>query len=107
MEAFDLRKWKGFAASGGSTANPAIVDQVAIDSRRIHSRNTLFVSLKGTNFDGHNFIDLAAAAGASYALVRKDWEAKCSFPNLTLLRVDDPLQSFQEIAKTYRESFAC
>lgn len=102
MDAFDLRKWEGFASAGGSLAEPAIVDQIAIDSRRIDSRHALFVALKGEKEDGHNYVEQAASVGAKYALISKQWNPSASFPGLTLLRVSHPLQSFQAIAKSYR-----
>jgi UDP-N-acetylmuramyl pentapeptide synthase len=47
MDPFDLRLWEGFAAASGGASEPAIVDQITIDSRRIDSKNALFVALKG------------------------------------------------------------
>lgn len=102
MEAFDLRLWSGFGAAGGNSSFPAMIDQVAIDSRRIDSANALFVPLVGENFDGHQFISHAADAGAKYALVKKDWSLPRPIDRLIILRVQSPLEAFQEIAKTYR-----
>ena len=41
------------------------VDAVQTDSRKV-SVNTLFIATKGTQVDGHAFIDTAIAAGASH-----------------------------------------
>jgi alanine racemase/UDP-N-acetylmuramoyl-tripeptide--D-alanyl-D-alanine ligase len=102
MDAFDLRQWEGFAPAGGSLTEPVIIDQIAIDSRRIDSSHALFVALKGEKEDGHDYVRQAAEAGAKFALVSHVWEPSCSYPDLTLLRVDSPLQAFQAIAKAYR-----
>lgn len=106
MDPFDLRLWPGFIAAGGDPATQAIIDQVAIDSRRIDSSHALFVALPGINCDGHQFIIEAAQAGARFALVKNDWCLPSNYQhankNLTLLRVEDPLHAFQEMAKTYR-----
>lgn len=102
MDAFDLRQWKGFASAGGSQAKPAIIDQIVIDSRRIDSPDALFVALKGEKDDGHSYVQQAALAGAKYALVSQQWASPVSFLDLQLLRVENPLQALQEIAKTYR-----
>lgn len=100
MDLFDLRLWPGFVPAGGDASFPAFIDQVAIDSRRIDSSRALFVPLAGEHFDGHQFITHAAALGARYALVQKDWHGL--HDGITLLRVHDPLQAFQAIAQAYR-----
>ena len=102
MDAFDLRQWEGFAAAGGSMTEPSIIDQIVIDSRRIDSPASLFVALKGENEDGHRYVQQAALAGAKFALVSESWSPTGNFSNLQLLRVANPLQAFQSIAKTYR-----
>lgn len=102
MDPFDLRRWKGFAAAGGDLSQPAITDQITIDSRRIDSTRALFVPLQGIVHDGHKFIGAAAKAGARYALVKYDWVAPPLPEPLVYLRVKDPLSAFQEIAKAYR-----
>ena len=111
MERFDLRLWTGFQAAGGDPSQPAFVDQIAIHSRRIDSKNALFVALKGNVHDGHKFIGHAARCGARFALVDRVWEmddpVNSSTRGCSLLHVDNPLKAFQEIAAAYRKQFAC
>lgn len=103
MDPFDLREWEGFQGLGGSLSHPAIVDQIVIDSRRIQSNKALFIALKGHFSDGHEFINQAVEAGATFVIVDKDFVIKdVPSQKYTLLRSDDPLKSFQEIAKAYR-----
>jgi len=102
MDPFDLRQWKDFQAAGGRVTEPAMIEQLVIDSRRIASPYTLFVALKGEKLDGHAYVQHAAAQGARFALVSNQWHFTEEFPHLTLLKVPDPLKAFQEIAKTYR-----
>jgi len=102
VDPFDLREWEGFIAAGGSFAEPAIVDQIVIDSRRIDSRHALFVALKGQKEDGHSYVQQAAQQGAKFALVAQQWNPSFPIGELTLLRVPHPLQAFQAIAKAYR-----
>lgn len=102
MDAFDLRQWEGFQAAGGSLNEPAMIDQIVIDSRRIDSPHSLFVPLKGEKEDGHHYVAHAAQAGAKYALVSHQWQPAAVYPHLTFLRVASPLQAFQAIAKAYR-----
>ncbi|HEV8052539.1 MAG TPA: Mur ligase domain-containing protein, partial [Parachlamydiaceae bacterium] len=91
MDAFDLRLWEGFVQAGGNAALPAITDQITIDSRRIDSKNALFVALEGKTFDGHRFISHAIEAGARFILAKKNWIPQECLGNITLLKVDDPV----------------
>ncbi len=102
MDAFDLRQWEGFAAAGGSLIEPAVIDQIAIDSRRIDSPHALFVALKGEKDDGHRYVEQAARSGAKFALVADTWWPSAPLKGLTLLRVPQPLRAFQMIARSYR-----
>jgi alanine racemase len=102
MESFDLRQWDEFKCAGGSVSEPAIIDQITIDSRRTDSPNSLFVALKGEKEDGHSYIEQVAQAGAKFAIVSHSWQPSFSYPGLTLLRVASPLNAFQAIARTYR-----
>lgn len=106
MDPFDLRKWPGFTEAGGNPSMPALIDQVAIDSRRIDSSNALFVALVGEQHDGHQFVGDAGRVGARFALVKKDWASLDLPKSLILLRVDDPLHAFQAIAQTYRQQLS-
>jgi Alr-MurF fusion protein len=106
MEPFDLRLWPGFVKAGGQASSSPIIDQIAIDSRRIASQNALFVALSGTMDDGHRFVSQAATLGARYALVKHEWNPSVLPQELTLLRVDDPLRAFQEIAHCYRKQLS-
>jgi alanine racemase/UDP-N-acetylmuramoyl-tripeptide--D-alanyl-D-alanine ligase len=107
MDPFDLRQWKGFVSAGGDPAHSAVTDQISIDSRRIDSPHALFVPLEGKIHDGHIFIGQAIKAGARFVLARKNWQAPPLSENVTLLRVDDPLRAFQEIAQAYRHQLNC
>ncbi len=105
MEPFDLRLWPGHLHAGLDPAHPHVIDQVAIDSRRLYTKNSLFVALKGAQSDGHQHLHHAASAGAKYALVKEDWKGDSK--ELKLLRVENPLKALQEIAKAYRMQMKC
>lgn len=102
MELFDLRKWEGSTSAKVNLAEPACIDQIAIDSRRIDSPHSLFVALKGEKEDGHQYVEQAARLGAKFALVSNQWKPPSNLSNITLLPVSNPLQSLQSIAKSYR-----
>lgn len=107
MDSFDLRLWQGFEAAGGHTHLPAVTDQITIDSRRIHSKNALFVALEGKNNDGHQFISQAIQSGARFILAKKGRTTPQLLKGATLLQVEDPLRAFQEIAGAYRRQMPC
>lgn len=108
MDAFDLRTWKDFIEAGGPSDTPCMVDQVAIDSRRIDSAYSLFVPLVGEHLDGHQFIMHAIQAGAKYILARHDWQPPAPIPpHIILIRVEDTLHALQSLAKAYREQLSC
>lgn len=108
MDPFDLRLWPGYIQAGGNPSQPAIVDQISIDSRRIHSNHSLFVALEGKTEDGSRYIPQAIHAGARFILTKKNWTPPNPLePHITLLQVEDPLAAFQEIAKAYRQQMPC
>lgn len=102
MDPFDISIWDGYK-NASSSREPAIVDQITIDSRLISSPHSLFVALQGGREDGHHYVEQAAAAGARYAIVREDWQPAKKPENISLLRVQDPLRAFQDIAMAYRK----
>ena len=55
-------------ASGGRATTGASFDGIATDSRSV-AAGQLFVALRGERFDGHDFIAMAAEAGAAAAMV--------------------------------------
>ncbi len=59
------------AATGGTPSADFAISGVAFDSREIGSGD-LFVAMKGTETDGHKFLDGAFARGAAGALVSED-----------------------------------
>lgn len=106
MDPFDLKLWEGFSEASRHIVHPienTIIDQIVIDSRLITSPHSVFVALKGGREDGHNYINQAEAAGAGFAIVRKDWQLDICCEKIILLRVEDPLHAFQEIAACYRK----
>ena len=81
-----------------------VVDKVSSDSRTL-KRGELFVALPGENFDGHNFVESAATAGAAGAIVDLAWNGKTP-PDFALIRVDDTLRAYQTLAANYRRALA-
>jgi UDP-N-acetylmuramoyl-tripeptide--D-alanyl-D-alanine ligase len=71
---------------------------VATDSRQPIADN-LFFALKGENFDAHDFLEQAKAAGATAAVVRRDTPG---VPGLPFFEVGDPLVALGQLARARR-----
>ncbi len=82
---------------GEATRNGVEVVGMTHDSRRIDPGN-LFCALPGERVDGHDFVDRAAEAGASAALVSR--VVNVDLPQLV---VDDVLAAMGRIASAWRE----
>ncbi|MFZ5493594.1 MAG: UDP-N-acetylmuramoyl-tripeptide--D-alanyl-D-alanine ligase [Pseudomonadota bacterium] len=87
------------AAIVGAAARPAgRFSGVTTDSRSLRA-GELFVALEGPRFDGHDYLDAAAAAGAAGALVRR------THPALPCIEVADPLVALGQLAAAWRGRF--
>ncbi len=63
-----------------------------------------FIAIRGERFDGHDFVNDAAARGATAALVRRDWAAAHPRAPITLLAVDEPVAALQRLAANRRDA---
>ena len=91
-------------ASLSSGDGTVVINKVSTDSRTIKP-GELFVALRGENFEGHDFIEAGAKAGATGALVDLNWAGNVP-NNFVLLRANDTLQAYQTLAANYRRSLA-
>lgn len=73
---------------------------VTTDSRNCCAGN-LFVALKGDAFDGNKFAAAALEAGCNHAIID---EAEYALDDRYIL-VDDALDTYQQLARLYREQF--
>jgi len=71
-----------------------------VDSRRLKNGD-LFVALPGARRDGHEFV-AGALATAAAALVRFDAELQQPPDGRALVRVDDPIEAYHELARHER-----
>jgi len=94
------------AACGGVLlcGNGAVaVTDVCKDTRTLKPGDLYWV-LAGENFDGHQFVPAAAAAGAAGAVVSREVEGlPADFP---LIRVDDTQAALTRLARWYRDKLA-
>ncbi len=83
---------------------------VSIDSRNV-GRGSLFIALKGENTDGHRFISSAFKAGASAAMVSKNYysDLKNSSDNIdsdiSLIVVEDTLAGLHSLSSAWVNGF--
>lgn len=73
-------------------------NSVSIDTRKI-KLNSLFVAIKGDNFDANTFAQEALEKGASYVII----DNKDFFIDQRTILVDDSLIALQELAKYHRQ----
>src|SRR5438128_9931774 len=78
------------------------VERISTDSRTI-KKGELFVALRGENFDGHKFVEDIAKNGGAGAIVDLRWKGKAP-ASFALIRADDTLIAYQNIAASYRKS---
>ena len=74
-------------------------DTVSTDTRKIES-NSLFVALKGDNFDANTFAQQALSKGALFVIIDNK---KYYTDEDKMLLVDDSLKTLQELAKYHRQ----
>src|SRR6266478_4861556 len=97
-----IAQFAGASLSSGD--GTVVINKVSTDSRTIKP-GELFVALRGENFEGHDFIEAGAKAGATGALVDLNWAGYVP-NNFALLRATDTLQAYQTLAANYRRSLA-
>jgi UDP-N-acetylmuramoyl-tripeptide--D-alanyl-D-alanine ligase len=101
----EVKKATGAICAGEEAAKrlPESVTGVSIDSRTVR-RGELFVALKGSTLDGHDFVWECLARGASAALVSGEWVSALRSEELSrpLLSVRDTLWAFQELGRYNR-----
>jgi UDP-N-acetylmuramoyl-tripeptide--D-alanyl-D-alanine ligase len=104
MNPLTLSQIAQFAGASLASGAESVVTNVSSDSRTIKP-GELFVALSGENFEGHDFVEAAAKAGATGALVDVRWAGNVP-DNFALLRATDTLQAYQALATNYRRSLA-
>jgi UDP-N-acetylmuramoyl-tripeptide--D-alanyl-D-alanine ligase len=98
----EIAKFAGASLSCGD--GTVVIRKISTDSRTL-KRGELFVALRGENFDGHNFVEAAAEAGAAGAIVESNWKGELP-ETFALIRAEDTLQAYQELAASYRRTLS-
>ena len=87
------------AVTGGSSIMSWAAKGISIDTRSL-ARGDLFVSLRGPNYDGHDFVGAAFARGAAAAMVDREVP---DLPMMPLLRVTDTLAGLTALGAAARK----
>ncbi len=100
MEKLSLNEIVKVTSAETNSAENILFYGVTTDSRKI-TEGVLFVALKGEKFNGEDFAQDAINKGAAAVLVSK------TAPKIegVVLKVDDTLTAYQQIAKSWRERF--
>ena len=85
-------------------AGDRIIRGISIDSRTIHSKHA-FIAIKGSNFDGHDFIDEAIKKGATCIIKESVGEAKDKGRGVTFIEVQETTKALGDIARYQRKKF--
>lgn len=83
-------------AEGYLLGNDKAITAVSIDTRTLQ-KNDLYIAIKGQNFDGHAFIELAEKAGASAVLVES--KVDTALPQIV---VKDTHKALAELASAWK-----
>jgi UDP-N-acetylmuramoyl-tripeptide--D-alanyl-D-alanine ligase len=76
---------------------------ITTDSRTLLP-GSLFVAIKGDNFDGHSFIEDAITKGARAILCKKGTPVP-NARDVSIFSVEDPLGAYRRIAASWRKEF--
>ena len=98
LQAEKISKWINGRLIGNESV---IADKVSTDSRTL-TEGSLFVAIRGENFDGHRFIDEAFKKGASIVISEEEYPAK---EGSAVIVVDDTVKALGELAKNYIKTF--
>ena len=101
MTAADVARVVGGAVEGSAVVRLFGAD---VDSRRLEDGD-LFVALPGARRDGHEFVGQALETAVA-ALVRRDADLEEPPSERALVRVDDPLPAYHELARHERRERA-
>ena len=109
MKSLPLKKFirlTGEKINLGAPFRDKIFGSISIDTRTLKA-GAVYFALRGELFDGHTFIPQAMAKGALACVVRKDRQGEfLSGRQGSIIGVDDPLFSLQQLAGNYRAMFA-
>ncbi len=100
-QVFEAAAFAAWVAGDAGGALPASFCGVTQDSRKV-TPGCLYVALRGTRFDGHDFVAQALQSGAAAALVEAAWSGPAGAAAWPLIRVRDTRQALGAAARAWR-----
>ncbi len=94
-------------ATGGKTLRKGkrtVFYEVVIDSQKV-KKGSVFIAIKGTNFDGHSFLRAALRRGAGCLVVHRRPATSLS-SNATIIKVPNTLEALGNLAHYRRKKVA-
>ena len=77
-------------------------DKVSIDTRKIEPKS-IFIALKGDNFNGNDYIEVASEKGAALCIVDEiKFDTTNLKPEVSVLKVIDTRKALLDLAEFYR-----
>lgn len=89
---------------GTAPAMRRVISSIETDTRTL-KKGSLFVALRGENFDGHDYLKEAAKRGAKGAIVSRNPFGRRT-PPLPLFIVRDTLEAYGRLAMLHRRAFS-
>ena len=92
----------------GDGTGPLVFNEIFTDSRDDFGRNSIFIALKGKNFNGEDFVEAVFKKGGYCALVSWDFLENndiSKYGDKIIIAVADPVSSLGDIAKLYLSKF--
>ena len=86
----------------GEKLEPSVALSVSTDTRTCPP-GAIFLALVGEQFDGHDFVNIAIAKGASALIVERQLPLDSEVPQFI---VTNSLQAYQQIARWWRDLFS-
>jgi len=88
----------GMELSSGMGEQDPRIGKITFDSRQVE-QGDLFVAIKGTEADGHQFIHQALQSGAAAVVCQES--VQDSFPDRTVIQVPDSRKALGQMASTF------
>ncbi|MHB1697403.1 MAG: UDP-N-acetylmuramoyl-tripeptide--D-alanyl-D-alanine ligase [bacterium] len=98
----------GKAVISGNGTGPFVFNEISTDSREDFSRNSIFIALKGKNFNGEDFVDAVFKKGGYCALVSWDFLEEhdiSGYMDKIIIAVSDAVEALGNISKIYLNHF--
>jgi UDP-N-acetylmuramoyl-tripeptide--D-alanyl-D-alanine ligase len=80
---------------------------ISTDSRKVE-KGSMFIALRGENFDGHDFVHKAVENGAASVIISDEalLDLEKVDKSVSIIRASDTLQALGDLAHNYRQRFS-